>query len=560
MNWLINILLNRGNDLSTYFFPNAYFFKRSFLALHQVPLWNPIQLGGIPYLADPQNYLFYLPNYLLLLLPIETAFLVLIFGHLLWGGIGIYKLGKQYFHLSSLLSTFCSLLFALCPMQISHLEAGHYSMLVAFSWLPWFLFVALKFIEKPNLKHCSLLSVLCFLLYINYINIAYYGLLFFGSYTVFYFFTHHRSFPIKKYIIHNMLYIILFLGLISPNLLAQLEFAPRSTRNLITFADAAQPVWSLSLLAKNLLFPFSLSHSQLATERVIYPGTIAWILALLGWWKSEKKSLSNRYSIRSFLAGWIGFSLLFSLGSRTPLFGILYTYFPLMKWMRIPTRIWIFSVIFLVLYAGQGMQYLAMKIKPQFRLFICLFVGLSVLLDLGFIDYKIFSKPTLKDQLSANFYAIITQDNDKPFRVYCTTGCWSLQKLGALGIPTIGGNNPIQSQDIVTQLEQAAGYTYSKYIPALPSYEVFSQKPQPNAELMGNLGVKYIASSYALTDSHLRLVDDENSFYLYLNSLSKPVSTFAYTSNTLTISLAIFGITSLLMIFLNFKNLYLFRI
>ena len=92
---LINFLLHRGNDLSTYFIPTAYFFKRSLLQLH-FPLWNPIQFTGLPYLADPQNYLFYLPNYLFLLLSIETAFIILLLAHLVWAGSKIIKRSEEH--------------------------------------------------------------------------------------------------------------------------------------------------------------------------------------------------------------------------------------------------------------------------------------------------------------------------------------------------------------------------------------------------------------------------------------------------------------------------------
>ena len=486
MEWLSDFLLHRGNDLSTYFLPNAYFFKRTFLQ-YQIPLWNPLQLGGIPYLADPQNYLFYPPNYIFLLLPIEPAFLALIFGHLLWGALGMRKLTHSWFS---------SIIFVFSPMMMSHLEAGHYTMLVAFSWLPWFLLAALRFVKKPTLKLCGLLAAVSWLLYINYINIAYYALLFLGSYTIFYFFTHRQNFPIQKYIIHNSLYIILFLILISPNLLAQLEFAPHSTRSLITFNDVAQPIWSFKLFFQNLFFPFFLNSDQLSTERVLYPGLIVLVLAIYGFKQKPHK----------FFAQWIIFSLLFALGSRIPFFIFFYKFFPLMKFMRIPPRIWIISILFIALFAGKGLQKLSKKFST----------GIIVLcfLDILLIDYKIFSRPIIKSDVPESFYQLLVEDNSF-FRVYCTTGCFSLQRLGELNIPTIGGNNPIQNKNIVDKLAQASGYVYDKYIPILPPYEVFNRQPQPNAKLMKELQVKYIASPYPLNDPNLELIARTAQYLLY---------------------------------------------
>src|SRR3990167_3842655 len=158
MNWLINSLLHRGNDLSTYFLPHAYFFKRSILQLHQIPLWNPIQFTGLPYLADPQNFIFYPPNFA----------------------------------------------FVFTPKIFSHLEAGHYTMLVAFSWLPWFFLV----------KNPIFMAFIAAFMYYNYITIAFYALLFLCFYALY-----TKKLAARRY----ALAALIFLLLISPSFIAQLK-------------------------------------------------------------------------------------------------------------------------------------------------------------------------------------------------------------------------------------------------------------------------------------------------------------------------------------------------
>ena len=100
MQWLINLLVNRGNDLSTFFLPNAYFFKRFILELKSIPLFNPIRFLGQSYIADPQNYIFYLPNYIFLALPIELSFVILFLGHVLIAASLTYILVNKTFNLS----------------------------------------------------------------------------------------------------------------------------------------------------------------------------------------------------------------------------------------------------------------------------------------------------------------------------------------------------------------------------------------------------------------------------------------------------------------------------
>src|SRR3989344_1418065 len=213
-------LLHRGNDLSTYFLPHAYWLKRFILRNHQIPLWNPIQFTGIPYLADPQNYLFYLPNYLFLLFTVETAFIVLLTAHLIWAGLGTYLLAQRQFKLNRIAAMFAAFVFVLTPKIFSHLEAGHYSMVLAFSWLPWFFLV----------KNPIFMALIAAFMYYNYITIAFYALLFLCLYAIY-----TKKLDAKRY----TLAALIFLLLISPSLIAQLQFAPLSTRSLITYADVA---------------------------------------------------------------------------------------------------------------------------------------------------------------------------------------------------------------------------------------------------------------------------------------------------------------------------------
>ena len=480
MNWLIDFLLHRGNDLSTYFLPHAYFFKRSILQLHQIPLWNPIQFTGLPYLADPQNFIFYPPNYAFVLLPVETAFILLLGLHFLWAGLGTYYFAKTHFKLPRWFAIFAALAFVFTPKIFSHLEAGHYTMLVAFSWLPWFFLV----------KNPIFMALIAAFMYYNYITIAFYALLFLCFYALY-----TKKLAARRY----ALAALIFLLLISPSFIAQLKFAPLSTRSLITYADVAQPIWSLKLFFQNLFFPFFLNHQQLSTERVLFPGLVIWFLAILGWWK-------YRHPSRWFFAGWLIFSLLFALGDRIPFFVFFYKYFPIIKWLRVTTRPWIITNLFLAIFAGLG---LPKKSSAVYVLILLSFI------DISLINYKIFQKPIPVDLTPASFYELINQNTKPPLRVYCTTGCFSLQKLGELGIWSLSGNNPIQSRQFVDALQLAAGYSYSQYSPALPPYQVFSAQPQPNARLMAALDTKYIASSYRLIDPGFRLIYQDGGYFLY---------------------------------------------
>ena len=180
-----NLLLNRGNDLSSFLWASASFFKESISNFRTFPLWQPMFFSGMPLIGDPQNLSLYPPNILFLFLPLDFAFLILIFSHLLFAGISTFFLVKQGFKKSSLAGLIAALSFVLSPKIFSHLEAGHYNMLVSFFWLPLFFLTFLKFIKKPTLGKSFFLVLILTIIFINYINILFFSFLFFGLWTLF---------------------------------------------------------------------------------------------------------------------------------------------------------------------------------------------------------------------------------------------------------------------------------------------------------------------------------------------------------------------------------------
>jgi hypothetical protein len=120
------------------------------------------------------------------------------------------------------------------------------------------------------------------------------------------------------------------------------------------------------------------------------------------------------------------------------------------------------------------------------------------------------------DQVPVDFYQIMASSG-KPVRAYCTTGCLNRFKAQESGIAILGGNNPVQLTSFVNYLQKAGGYMETGYFPILPPYTVFSQQPQPNAELLAQTATKFVVSPYELKDNNLKLVDQEGKFRLYRN-------------------------------------------
>jgi hypothetical protein len=78
-------------DHVDYFQPLRYFTAEHLRAFH-LPLWNPYNASGEPWLANPQTGVFYPPTWLFVVLPFTTAYMLYLFVHVAILGLGAYAL------------------------------------------------------------------------------------------------------------------------------------------------------------------------------------------------------------------------------------------------------------------------------------------------------------------------------------------------------------------------------------------------------------------------------------------------------------------------------------
>jgi hypothetical protein len=76
-------------DLGPYFIPPRFFWVES-LKHGDLPLWNPYQFSGHPFLANPQHAVLYPLNSLFFLFPFDIAFNIIIILHFFLGGLFTY--------------------------------------------------------------------------------------------------------------------------------------------------------------------------------------------------------------------------------------------------------------------------------------------------------------------------------------------------------------------------------------------------------------------------------------------------------------------------------------
>src|SRR5438270_4005520 len=166
-----------GSDLTTSHWPTALLIQRTFVQKHQLPLWNPYFGGGQPLAADPLAALFYPPTHLVHFLSLRDYYLVLIMGHLVFAGLGMLLLARRALKLPRFPALVAAVSYMATPSLLSHLGAGHVTVLQTVAWFPWLALACWATAREPGRWGAILGICLALTLLAGHPQMAYYGLL-----------------------------------------------------------------------------------------------------------------------------------------------------------------------------------------------------------------------------------------------------------------------------------------------------------------------------------------------------------------------------------------------
>lgn len=143
-------------DAISQFYPWRVFLGRS-LRQGILPIWNPHQFCGTPFLANGQSAVFYPPNWIFAFCDPIRAFTYLAVFHLALAGFLAFMLIKG-FMLSDEASVFGGLSFELCAFMIYWLELP--TLISAAAWMPGVLWAIHQSISRKSYKYGVLAAVL----------------------------------------------------------------------------------------------------------------------------------------------------------------------------------------------------------------------------------------------------------------------------------------------------------------------------------------------------------------------------------------------------------------
>jgi len=141
----------------------------------EMPLWNPHQLCGMPFLANGQSAVLYPPNALFLAMPAKYAFGWSALLHLALAGWLTYALARKSLSLSPLAATLAGLAYQLSGFVVSW--APMTAALDTMAWIPGLLLAVKLLWERPTALRTGLLgAVVALILLAGHMQFAYYGL------------------------------------------------------------------------------------------------------------------------------------------------------------------------------------------------------------------------------------------------------------------------------------------------------------------------------------------------------------------------------------------------
>lgn len=220
---------NKGQlfDVIRMLFPWKEYAVKS-LSKGELPLWNPYNFSGTPFLANFQGGTFYPFNFLFLVLPILAAWTIYIIIQPFLAMLFTYLLLRE-FKLSRNSSLFGGIVFAFSSFMTVWLEYGN--LVHSFLWLPLVLLLIEKYLSKPKTSLIFLLIIsLTLSILAGYVQLAIYVFCFSFIFLLFRIFSNGQQKPWRKILFFIPVFIAPAL-LSAMQLLLTLEVFFRSARS-----------------------------------------------------------------------------------------------------------------------------------------------------------------------------------------------------------------------------------------------------------------------------------------------------------------------------------------
>lgn len=535
-----------GSDLLVSHWPAALLIQRTFAQEHRLPLWNPYFGGGLPLVANPLAALFYPPTQLVHFLSLHDYFYVLLMGHLVFAGLGMLFLTRRVVKLPNVPALVAAVSYMATPRLISHLGAGHVTIVQTVAWYPWLALASWATVHDPRRWGAVLGICLALTLLAGHPQMAYYGLLMIVGQVAWLLLVSCWRLKGLRALLSSAggLAAAAVIGVLmaAVHLLPLIELTAFSARQTSLGAKDAYPLPDfLHALLDQQLFQHSheiltqlgniRSIPQLATlpgiintlihqpppsrgpwESMVTPGLVVLFLALFGLVTHWRKA----YPLA------IGIVLVTGLavGNASPFYGIVSHILLYIDQFRGLNRIWFLSLLMIAILAGLGTKSLIRifrYISPHMEVFIGHLIVLAIVFTLVVTDMGYAHSNDVRLITTFSLLARMAARLAGSGRIYDMQGNIPQRSAVQLQAQLASGQDPLLIESYVSYMQRAGGYSASGYQLHIPSYD--ARRVRPNAVLLGMMHVSIVVSRRLLTDRYLVRVAKVHGVLIYKNTV-----------------------------------------
>lgn len=508
------------SDLIYSQWPFALLIQRALTQGHGLPFWNPYIGGGLPVAADPLAALFYPPTLLVAFLPLRTYFLVIIMAHLVFAGLGTLLLARRVLKLPMFPAFVAAIAFMATPRLISHLGAGHVTVVQTVCWYPWLALACWATVRDPR-RWGALLGV-CFgmILLAGHPQMAYYGLLMVAGLVGWFLLNLLRAKgwrSLQAPVVGLLVAGLLGAMLAAIHLLPVKELTAFSTRQISVKSGDAYPFGNFLYALFVQSPPFKDGHTIDTWEGFVSPGPAILALAFFGMISRWRKAWPLVLGI-VLIAG-------LAMGNASWLYLGVAHILPSFDEFRGLARIWFVALLPMALLAGVGtdslLSYLGRFALPGPVSRVpgvvgsLAVIGALVLLVVTDIPYA----------RTNNVQTILTPStlDHTVTRLVGDGRSYDLQRniLQAnavqLQVHLADGMDPLLLEAYVRYMQRAGDYSNPGYNLFIPAYD-HAPYPQPDARLLGLVNVSLVVSARPLNDPHLVQIAEVDHTLIYRNT------------------------------------------
>ncbi len=334
-------------DFGIFSYPIAYHLRESFWH-GELPLWNPLNSCGTPFLAQWNTQALYPPALFYLLLPLSWSLGVFCLLHLFWGGMGMFLLAESWVQ-NRRAAAFAGIAFAFNGVMLNSLIWP--ATVAGLGWMPWVVWLVERAGREGGRKIflAAIAGALQMLSGAAEVVMLTWALA--GTLTLVEFF--RGEFPRKKIVLRAGLVVLLVSGLAAAQLLPFFELLDASRRQQGVSAAVwpMPPTGWLNFFAP--LFRCRAYQGVFMQDNQFwissyYVGVTTVVMAI--WATCRLRDASVR-----LMAALILFCLVLALGDATPLYNWLNRCVAVVGLMRFPIKFIILPVFLLPLLAARNL-------------------------------------------------------------------------------------------------------------------------------------------------------------------------------------------------------------